>query len=76
MARYIPKPYAGRVVLCFADRKSSGWSERILTNGGVKAYTIEGSRHDNIVKEPYAGIWARHLNLCLRELQAGKEDKR
>jgi len=37
---------------------------------------IYGSNHGSIVKEPYVGIWAGHLNLYLRELQEKKEDNK
>jgi hypothetical protein len=76
MARYIPKPYTGRVVLYFADLTTSRPSESNLTAGEVTIHRVDGSNHGNIVKEPYARIWASHLNLYLRELQVKKEDNK
>jgi hypothetical protein len=47
-----------------------------MVTGGAEVHRIIGADHQSILNEPYVSIWAEHLNLHLRELQAGKEDKK
>ena len=71
---YTPKSYPGRIILCNSDKMSYGEGVGQMTGGGVEVHQVICPDHASIVKEPYVGIWAGHLNLYLRELQVKKED--
>jgi len=73
---YSPKLYPGRIILCHSDLPSFEESAAHMTAGVAEVHHVRGSNHVSIVKEPYAGLWAGHLNRYLRELQAeGEEHK-
>jgi hypothetical protein len=43
-----------------------------LAAEGVRVYKVPGSGHIDIIQEPYVKIWAKHLKICLHEIQAVK----
>jgi thioesterase domain-containing protein len=73
--RYVPRPYAGRIVLLRAIRghvlKSSdptlGWGR--VAAGGLDIYEVSGD-HLNMLERPYVLAVANHIKACLdgREL--------
>jgi amino acid adenylation domain-containing protein len=74
--KYTPRLYHGKIILCHSDQMSYGDGVRQMVTGGAEVHRIIGADHQSILNEPYVSIWAEHLNLHLRELQAGKEDKK
>jgi thioesterase domain-containing protein len=67
---YVPRPYAGRVVVIRASQQpwgiipdpAMGWSG--LIQDGLEMYEIPG-QHKNILKEPRVRLLAERLSACL-----------
>jgi hypothetical protein len=69
MTSYTPQVYPGKVVLCHSDKVSYGSRSEIrrFAVGGTDVYTVRDAEHLELFKEPYVGIWARYLKMCLNE---------
>jgi thioesterase domain-containing protein/acyl carrier protein len=71
-ARYVPKPYPGRITLFRASKQPSGihpdpelgWGR--VARGGVEVYEVPG-HHGAIIYEPRVGLLAERLARCLEE---------
>jgi thioesterase domain-containing protein len=71
---YVPRPYAGRIILFQADEKSvrdavdrkSGWGA--LATGTFERQPVPGD-HNSMFAEPQAAILAQQLAACLEEVR-------
>jgi aspartate racemase len=75
---HTPRLYRGRIILCHSDHHSLSGGENPghAPTGVTEMHHIAGADHVSILKEPYIGAWAGHLNRYLRELHALKEDNK
>ena len=68
---YIHRVYNGKAVIFCADRKISRdyeeWNS--LITGGIEIHKVPGAGHNDILHEPYVGIWAKQLNASLKKAQ-------
>jgi thioesterase domain-containing protein len=76
MRKYTPRLYQGKIILCHSDQISYEDGMRQMITDGVEDHRIVGADHQSILNEPYVSIWAEHLNIHLRGLQAGQEDNK
>ena len=78
LLRYVPKPFAGKVVLLRAKvptlfrsaRVTMGWE--LVARGGVEVQMIPG-RHDDCLAEPFGRNLAAVLEGCAAEFELGEE---
>jgi thioesterase domain-containing protein len=71
LAAYVPRPYAGRVVVMRASQQpwgivaepAMGWDR--LIDDGLEVYEIPG-QHKNVLKEPRVKLVAERLRACLQ----------
>lgn len=77
--RYVPKPYAGRIVLFRArgtkeigirDAEKKGWGA--LASGGVEVWEVPGD-HVTLIQEPHVQVLGSQLRECLDRVMSTSE---
>jgi thioesterase domain-containing protein len=73
---YTYQGYTGRMVLFNSDRADRAYHQDWLdlVEGEVAVHVVPEADHLAMIKEPYAGIWAKLMSKCLKELQVKGSD--
>jgi thioesterase domain-containing protein len=74
LQNYLPQPYPGSAIYIKSEKRSSdhrlNWTSLIAA--GLEVHEVLGD-HMDVVKEPYANVWAKKLRIWLDTAQENRD---